>query len=160
LDLTRQSYPASETEALKIANVLDYGFSAAVFGELEHASRVAAQINAGLVHVNYQTAMEDTRPFGGTQQSGNPIRLGGEWDLEGYTTFRWVTETRKAQPYTLPNMYSPRTSHREFPEGISEGLNMHVKRSVGSARASIRPSAFIAAHLTNPNHPTGRSYPP
>ena len=95
----------TEDEALAIANSTGYGLSSAVFGELNHAKSVGTRIDAGMVHVNDQTVMEDARaPFGGTHQSGNPTRIGGESDLEEYTTFRWTTETRKPQPYALPNM--------------------------------------------------------
>ena len=90
----------TEEEAVEMANGTGYGLSAAVFGELNHARQVAARIDAGMVHVNDQTVMEDARvPFGGTKKSGNPTRIGGDSDLEEYTTFRW-----KPQPYALPNM--------------------------------------------------------
>ena len=95
----------TKEEAVKMANGTGYGLSAAVFGELNQASQIAARIDAGMVHVNDQTVMGDARaPFGGTKQSGNPTRIGGESDLEEYTTFRWTTVTRKPQPYALPNM--------------------------------------------------------
>jgi len=95
----------TEEEALRMANGTGFGLSAAVFGELEHAKRIASCIDAGMVHINDQTVMEDARvPFGGTKQSGNPTRIGGESDLEEYTTFRWTTETKRPQAYALPNM--------------------------------------------------------
>jgi benzaldehyde dehydrogenase (NAD) len=91
-------------EAIAIANGTGFGLSAAVFGPVEEARAVAARIDSGMVHINDQTVMEDARvPFGGTHQSGNPSRIGGVSDLEEYTGFRWVTETRKPTPYTLPN---------------------------------------------------------
>ena len=68
----------TEDEALAIANGTGFGLSSAVFGELNHAKAVGARIDAGMVHVNDQTVMEDARaPFGGTHQSGNPTRIGG-----------------------------------------------------------------------------------
>lgn len=95
----------TEEEALAIANGTGFGLSSAVFGELNHAKAVGARIDAGMVHINDQTVLADARaPFGGTNQSGNPTRIGGVSDLEEYTTFRWTTETRKPQPYVLPAM--------------------------------------------------------
>jgi benzaldehyde dehydrogenase (NAD) len=95
----------TEEEALAIANGTGFGLSSAVFGELNHAKAVGARIDAGMVHINDQTVMEDARvPFGGSHGSGNPTHIGGESDLEEYTTFRWTTETCKPQPYILPNM--------------------------------------------------------
>ena len=95
----------TEEEALEIANGTGYSLTTTVFGELEHARHVASRIDAGMVHVNDQTVMEDARiPFGGTKQSGNYSRTGGDSALEEYTTFRWTTETRKPRPYALPNM--------------------------------------------------------
>lgn len=95
----------TEEEALAMANGTGFGLTAAVFGELSHAKHVGAQIDAGMIHINDQTVMEDARvPFGGTKQSGNPTRIGGEADLEEYTTFRWTTETRKPNAYAVPNM--------------------------------------------------------
>ena len=56
----------TEDEALAIANSTGYGLSSAVFGELNHARAVGARIDAGMVHVNDQTVMEDARaPFAG-----------------------------------------------------------------------------------------------
>jgi benzaldehyde dehydrogenase (NAD) len=95
----------TDEQALEMANGTGYGLSAAVFGELDHARQVASRIEAGMVHINDQTVMEDARvPFGGTKQSGNSSRIGGDSDVEEYTTFRWTTETRNSRAYVLPNM--------------------------------------------------------
>jgi benzaldehyde dehydrogenase (NAD) len=94
-----------EEDGIAIANGTGFGLSAAVFGELEHAKQVSTRIKSGMVHVNDHTVLDDARaPFGGVGQSGNPSRIGGVSDLEEYTTFRWVTENRKPQPYVLPNL--------------------------------------------------------
>ena len=93
-----------EEEAIRLANGTGYGLSCAVFGELDHARKVAARIESGMVHINDQTVQEDARaPFGGTKASGNRARIGGEADLEEYTTWRWVTETRLPIPYEIAN---------------------------------------------------------
>lgn len=93
-----------EDEGIRLANGTGYGLSSAVFGELDHARTVAARIESGMVHINDQTVHEDARaPFGGMKASGNPTRIGGEADLEEYTTWRWVTETRVPFRYELTN---------------------------------------------------------
>jgi len=72
-----------EEEVIRLANDTIYGLAAYVQGaDLEHARRVAAQMRAGNVHVNYP--MGDTAaPFGGYKQSGNG-REYGKWGLEEF----------------------------------------------------------------------------
>jgi aldehyde dehydrogenase (NAD+) len=72
-----------EEEAIRLANDTIYGLAAYVQGaDLEHARKVAAQMRAGNVHVNYP--MGDTAaPFGGYKQSGNG-REYGKWGLEEF----------------------------------------------------------------------------
>ena len=73
----------SEAEVVELANDTIYGLAAYVqSGNIEHARRVAAQMRAGNVHINYP--MGDTAaPFGGYKQSGNG-REYGKWDLEEF----------------------------------------------------------------------------
>ena len=72
-----------EEEVIRLANDTVYGLAAYVQGsDLEHARKVASQMRAGNVHVNYP--MGDTAaPFGGYKQSGNG-REYGKWGLEGF----------------------------------------------------------------------------
>ncbi|MGQ3299742.1 aldehyde dehydrogenase family protein [Reyranella sp.] len=72
-----------EEEVIRLANDTIYGLAAYVQGsDLEHARKVAAQMRAGNVHVNYP--MGDTAaPFGGYKQSGNG-REYGKWGLEEF----------------------------------------------------------------------------
>src|SRR5690349_300827 len=61
----------TEEEAIAIANDTVYGLSANVESkDLEHAARVARQIRAGQVKINYP-AWDTFAPFGGYKQSGN-----------------------------------------------------------------------------------------
>lgn len=93
-----------EDEAIRIANGSGYGLSAGIFGEIAHARAVGARLESGMVHVNNQPVLEDARaPFGGVKASGNMTRIGGSHDLDDYTTFRWVTETKEPTLYSLPN---------------------------------------------------------
>jgi aldehyde dehydrogenase (NAD+) len=73
----------SEAEVIELANDTIYGLAAYVqSGNIEHARRVAAQMRAGNVHINYP--MGDTSaPFGGYKQSGNG-REYGKWGLEEF----------------------------------------------------------------------------
>lgn len=68
-----------EAEAIAIANDTVYGLSASVqSGDRERARRVAAQLRAGQVHVNYP-AWTSHAPFGGYKRSGN----GREYGIHG-----------------------------------------------------------------------------
>jgi aldehyde dehydrogenase (NAD+) len=61
----------SEDEAIRIANDTPYGLAAYVQGgDLARARRVAAQLRAGQVQVNYP-AWDTGAPFGGYKRSGN-----------------------------------------------------------------------------------------
>lgn len=70
---------ADEAEAIAIANDTVYGLSASVqSGDRERARRVAAQLRAGQVHINYP-AWTSHAPFGGYKRSGN----GREYGVHG-----------------------------------------------------------------------------
>ena len=69
-----------------MANGTIYGLAAYVqSSDIDHARKVAAQMRAGNVHLNYP--MGDTAaPFGGYKQSGN----GREWGVHGFDEFTEV----------------------------------------------------------------------
>jgi aldehyde dehydrogenase (NAD+) len=70
---------ADQAEAIAIANDTVYGLSASVqSGDRERARRVAAQLRAGQVHINYP-AWTSHAPFGGYKRSGN----GREYGVHG-----------------------------------------------------------------------------
>jgi aldehyde dehydrogenase (NAD+) len=61
----------SEEDVVRMANDTVYGLAAYVQSDdLAHARRVAAQMRAGNVHINYP-AWDSQAPFGGYKQSGN-----------------------------------------------------------------------------------------
>jgi aldehyde dehydrogenase (NAD+) len=61
----------SEEQAIEIANDTVYGLSANVESkDIEHARKVARQLRAGQVKINYP-AWDTFAPFGGYKQSGN-----------------------------------------------------------------------------------------
>ncbi|NBB13650.1 aldehyde dehydrogenase family protein [Pseudomonas sp. SLFW] len=73
----------SEAEAIAIANGTHYGLAAYVqSGDQQRARRVARQLQAGSVHLNYPPA-DFAAPFGGVKRSGNG-REWGEYGLREY----------------------------------------------------------------------------
>jgi len=87
----------TEEEVIRLANDTIYGLAAYVQSkDVEKGRKVAAQMRAGNVHLNYP--MGDTAaPFGGYKQSGNG-REYGEWGLEEFLETKAVIgyETVKA----------------------------------------------------------------
>jgi len=83
---------ADEQDALRLANMSQYGLSSAVCGgDLDRAVRFAQRIDAGMTHVNDMTvADEQNVPFGGEKNSGLG-RFNGHWILEEMTRLHWVS---------------------------------------------------------------------
>jgi aldehyde dehydrogenase (NAD+) len=78
-----------EADAIRIANATVYGLSSHVqSADQESARRVARQIRAGQVHINYP-AWSGHAPFGGYRQSGNG-REYGVFGLEEYLEVKAV----------------------------------------------------------------------
>jgi aldehyde dehydrogenase (NAD+) len=72
-----------EEEAITMANDTPYGLSGYVqSGDVKHASKVAARLRTGNVHIN-GAGPDFAAPFGGYKQSGN----GREWGAEGFKEF-------------------------------------------------------------------------
>ncbi len=79
----------SEAQAIAMANDTPYGLAAYVqSGDLTHARRVASQLRAGSVHINY-AAGDPAAPFGGYKQSGNG-REKGEFGLHEFLEIKAV----------------------------------------------------------------------
>jgi aldehyde dehydrogenase (NAD+) len=73
----------SEEQAIEIANDTPYGLSANVESkDVDHARRVARQIRAGQVKINYP-AWDTFAPFGGYKQSGNG-REYADWGIHDF----------------------------------------------------------------------------
>ena len=74
-------------EGLRRANAVEFGLSAAIFTQnLEAAQRFANEAEAGLLHVNSQTAGAEVHvPFGGIKASGFGPHEQGRAALEFYT---------------------------------------------------------------------------
>ena len=89
-----------EDEALRFANMSDYGLSSAVVGtDVERATAFALKIDAGMTHVNDMTVADERNvPFGGEKNSGLG-RFNGEWILEEMTRTHWTSVQHEAHPY-------------------------------------------------------------
>jgi aldehyde dehydrogenase (NAD+) len=73
----------TEAEAIEIANDTTYGLASYICStNMEHAQRVADQIQAGRVNIN-QFSDEISAPFGGFKQSGLG-RENGVMGIEAY----------------------------------------------------------------------------
>lgn len=81
-----------EADAIRIANMTQYGLSGAVHTkDIERGVRVARQIHTGMVHVNNGTIADEAAvPFGGVGLSGNG-RLNGEANREAFTRPLWIS---------------------------------------------------------------------
>jgi acyl-CoA reductase-like NAD-dependent aldehyde dehydrogenase len=78
-----------EAEVIQMANDTVYGLAAYVqSSSLDHARKVASQMRAGNVHLNYP-AGDNAAPFGGYKQSGNG-REYGKWGLEEFLEVKAV----------------------------------------------------------------------
>ena len=78
-----------EAEAIELANDTVYGLAAYVqSADQDHARRVAAEMRAGNVYLNYP-APDTAAPFGGYKQSGNG-REYGKWAMDDFTEIKGV----------------------------------------------------------------------
>lgn len=78
-----------EADAIRMANDTPYGLAAYVqSADKDRARRVAAQMQAGNVFVNYP-AWDSGAPFGGYKQSGNG-REYGKWAMEDFTEVKAI----------------------------------------------------------------------
>ena len=75
-----------------MANDTEYGLSSAcVTNNLTHAKRLSEEIEAGMLHVNGPTIMDEAHiPFGGVKDSGMG-REGGHFSIEEMTELKWIT---------------------------------------------------------------------
>ncbi len=79
-----------EADAIQIANDIQYGLAAGIFTEnLGRAHRVAAQVQAGQIYVNYYSESSVEHPLGGYKKSGMG-REKGMMALKQYTQVKNV----------------------------------------------------------------------
>lgn len=79
-------------EALKLANLSEYGLSAGVItNDMQKAMELAMELEAGMVHVNDCPISDEPHvPFGGVKNSGVG-REGGRYSMEEMTELKWIT---------------------------------------------------------------------
>jgi betaine-aldehyde dehydrogenase len=100
---------AGEEEALQLANDTRYGLSGSVFGEKEHAERVARRVECGAVNVNdvMVNYLASDVPMGGWKESGIGFRH-GEYGIKKYCRPESIVVNRvggKRDPLWYP--YTP-----------------------------------------------------
>ena len=91
---------SGEDEAVRVANDLEYGLSAAVFSrDVQRAMAVAEKLETGICHINGPTVHDEAQmPFGGVKGSGFG-RFGGKAAISEFTDLRWVTIEDPQQHY-------------------------------------------------------------
>jgi aldehyde dehydrogenase (NAD+) len=79
-------------EAIDLANGVKFGLSASIFtGDIGAAQTFIKRIQAGMVHVNSQTAGAEAHvPFGGMKASSNLVREQGRYAMDFYTAVKTV----------------------------------------------------------------------
>jgi benzaldehyde dehydrogenase (NAD) len=92
---------SDQDEAIAMANDTEYGLSAGVYtGDKARGRVIADALDTGCVHIGDQTIYDDqVAPFGGTGQSGNGGRFGGDANLDEFTQWRWITERDEPASY-------------------------------------------------------------
>ncbi|TAJ93983.1 MAG: aldehyde dehydrogenase family protein [Gammaproteobacteria bacterium] len=87
-------------DALRIANDTAYGLSSAVMtNDLQKAMDIALKLEAGMVHVNSTTILDEAHvPFGGVKNSGFG-REGGHYSMAEMTELKWITIQLGEQHY-------------------------------------------------------------
>ena len=83
---------ADEEEAIRVANVSEFGLVASIFTrDAARGIRVARRIRSGICHVNGPTVQDEPQmPFGGVGASGYG-RFGGKAGIDSFTELRWIT---------------------------------------------------------------------
>jgi acyl-CoA reductase-like NAD-dependent aldehyde dehydrogenase len=91
---------ADEDEAVHIANDTPYGLGGAVWGEEEHAIRVARRIRTGQIDIN-GGPYNPRAPFGGYKQSGNG-REAGVYGFEEFLEYKSLQLRPPKEPAPAP----------------------------------------------------------
>ena len=88
----------TESEALELADDSDYGLVATVVsGDVAHAERIAARIDAGHVWINSGQIIFPNTAWGGFKASGIGREL-GPWGLGAYLGVKHLTIAGQARP--------------------------------------------------------------
>ena len=85
---------SSDEEAIQLANETPYGLGGAVFGETEHAIKVARQLTPGMVGINKACGGAQGTPWVGACQSGYGYHSGRDGNRQ-FTQVRMVSVPKK-----------------------------------------------------------------
>jgi aldehyde dehydrogenase (NAD+) len=130
----------SEEQAITIANDTVYGLAAYVqSGNLEHARKVARQLRAGQVNINYPE-WDTFAPFGGYKQSGNG-REYADWGIHDFLEIKGIIG------YGAPSARCAARLKRIRPaaEGCATRCALRRRRCLQSGPAARRPAPCGAA---------------
>ena len=121
-----------EEEAVRLANDSRYGLSGAVFGEKEHAERIARRIEVGAINVNdvLTNYFAANVPMGGWKQSGIGFRH-GEWGIKKFVRPESIVVTRfggKREPFWFP--YTP--AKRKLLRRVATFFTARGRRRLGA----------------------------
>jgi betaine-aldehyde dehydrogenase len=88
-----------DAEVVRMANNVIYGLAATIWtNDIKRGHRLAGQIRAGNVSINYPTVNPPEAPFGGFKQSGIGREL-GRHALDLYTQVKNVVVNLNDQPF-------------------------------------------------------------
>ncbi|MBR3120370.1 aldehyde dehydrogenase family protein [Oceanobacillus profundus] len=94
---------SSDEEVIEYANQSPYGLSGAIHTEdIERGAELAKLMDTGMIHINDGTINDEPNvAFGGVKNSGVG-RLNGEWSLDAFTTFKWISiqHEKRSYPYS------------------------------------------------------------
>jgi vanillin dehydrogenase len=93
----------SDEEVIEYANQSPYGLSGAIHTkDIERGAELAKLMDTGMIHINDGTINDEPNvAFGGVKNSGVG-RLNGEWSLDAFTTFKWISiqHEKRSYPYS------------------------------------------------------------
>lgn len=90
----------NDQDILAITNDTNYGLSGAIHTrDVERGAQLAKQMDTGMIHINDGTINDEPNvAFGGMKNSGVG-RLNGEWSLDAFTTFKWISVQHQKMEY-------------------------------------------------------------
>jgi hypothetical protein len=119
-----------EAEALRVANVIEFGLSSVVFTRNQaRGLQFALGVEAGMTHINNHCVDDTlTGPFGGEKNSGLG-RFRGEWIIREFTRDHWITAQHARRSYSLVMWVIPLW----YAKGLS-GWGVFLQMSLGCPR--------------------------
>jgi len=132
----------TDSEAIQMANDTPYGLSAAVLGSQVRATRIAEQLQTGMVHINDRSTDDSAYvPFGGVKLSGNGGRYGSYVNWDRVYSVAVVYCLRAALTHSSRALRRQYGTHDRLCRRSSafRGLFRIPLRARASARSAARP---------------------